>query len=291
MMKSYVVIFLFVVVMISGCGTIVHKDSLVQITPSKIDDIEISSRALNKNMRFAVYLPPDYDADQSYPVLYVLYGFGGNRNYIFNPMGLDQVADHLIHEGKITPLIIVSPDYGNSFAVDTVPGQGVKPSAVDEGNYEDYIMDEIVPYVDTHYSTEASRAGRYVGGFSMGGYAALYLGFTHSDLFSKVGGHSAAIWDYTAQDYFTDQRDWLYPTEELRNLRDPFRLAVNNNLEHVQVYLDAGESDGLAVVDEKLYTLLKNEGIPVAWHSNPGGHSTSYWMTHFEDYLTFYSGK
>ncbi|MDQ0090982.1 enterochelin esterase-like enzyme [Paenibacillus anaericanus] len=288
MNKSFIVMSLFIFLMISGCGTIAPKNSVV---PSKIDDIEIISRALKKTMRFAVYLPPDYDADKRYPVLYALYGFGGTRNYFFNPMGLDQVADRLISENKIAPLIIVSPDYGNSFAVNTIPGQGVKPGAVDEGNYEDYLIDEVIPYVDTHYSTEISRDSRFVGGFSMGGYAALFLGFTHTDLFSKVGGHSAAIWDFTSQDYYTDQRDWLYPNEELRNQRDPFRLAASKDLKNTQVYLDVGEADGLALVDEKLYNLLKSIDIPVEWHINPGGHSTSYWIAHFEDYLTFYSGR
>jgi enterochelin esterase-like enzyme len=43
----------------------------------------------------------------------------------------------------------------------------------------------------------------------MGGYAALFLGFSYPELFSKIGGHSAAIWDYSTNDDYTDQRDWL----------------------------------------------------------------------------------
>jgi enterochelin esterase-like enzyme len=241
---------------------IITASASVEYTNSKIEDIEITSEALQRKINFEVYLPPNYDAGKKYPVLVSMYGYGGTRDYIFGSMGLNQVADRLIEEGSINPLIIVSPDYGNSFGVNTRPGQGINPGSVDEGSYEDYLLKEVIPYIDSHYSTSAARESRYVGGFSMGGYAALFLGFSHPELFSKIGGHSAAIWDYSMNDNYTDQRDWLYPNEILRNLRDPFRLADTRSLGSVQVYLDAGDSDGLAVVDEKLYKLLKSKQIP-----------------------------
>lgn len=274
----------------TGCS-LSSKDNRNVKAVSGIDDIEIYSKALATNMRFDVYTPPGYNPKLKYPVFYMLYGYGGNRDYVFENMGLGEVSDHLIQAGAIVPMIIVSPDYGNSFAVNTVPGQGVNPGGVDEGNYEDYLLKEVIPYVDSHYSTISSREGRYVGGFSMGGYAALYLGFNHTDLFSKIGGHSAAIWDYTDNDQYVDQRDWLYPTEALRNQRDPFKLAESRKLNDVRVYLDAGSDDQLAAVDEELYTLLKSRHVQAEWHTNPGGHSVSYWTEHFEDYLKFYSGK
>ncbi|AZN39179.1 alpha/beta hydrolase [Paenibacillus albus] len=274
---------------LSGCSSSRLGNDIVSPT-SNIDDIEIYSKALKSKMSFDVYTPPGYDPKLKYPVLYMLYGYGGNRGYVFDNMELGQVTDRLIENDEISPLIIVSPDYGNSFAVNSVPGQGINPGSVDEGLYEDYLLEEVIPYVDKNYRTIASREGRYVGGFSMGGYAALYLGFNHTDLFSKIGGHSAAIWDYTDNDQYTDQRDWLYPTAALRERRDPFKLAVSRNLDDVHIYLDAGENDQLAAVDEKLFTLLKSKHAQVEWHTYPGYHSASYWMEHFADYLKFYSG-
>ncbi|SEO30397.1 esterase family protein [Paenibacillus sp. OV219] len=191
---------LIIGLILSGCSSSEKGNNNVEAF-SKIDDIEIYSKALKSNMSFDVYTPPGYNPKLKYPVVYMLYGYGGSRGYVFDSMGLGQVADRLIANDDIAPLIIVSPDYGNSFAVNTVPGQGKNPGSVDEGSYEDYLLKEVLPYVDTNYSTVASREGRYVGGFSMGGYAALYLGFNHTDLFSKIGGHSAAIWDYTDSVY------------------------------------------------------------------------------------------
>ncbi len=273
---------------LSGCG---DRSAHRPVSASYLDTVDIDSQALGKMKHAAVYVPPGYDPKREYPVLYALYGYGGTRDSVFSLMGLNRVADRLIAEGKIKPLLIVSPDYGQSFGVNTTPGQGVKPPGVDEGRYEDYLIKELIPQIDRTYSTHSQRSGRMLAGFSMGGFASLYLGFRHADLFSRVGGHSAAIWDYGAEDDYIDQRDWLYPSEPLRNERDPFRLAVSRDLSGIAVYLDAGAEDGLAGVDEKLYRLLRQTGVAAEWHTWPGGHAVSYWTGHFADYLQFYAGQ
>jgi enterochelin esterase-like enzyme len=265
-------------------------DPLENDSLSQIETIMIDSAALNETIGVDVYLPPGYNEAESYPVLYLFYGYGGNRSAVFDWLRLHEVADDLIESKQVKPTIIVSPDYGNSFGVDTVPGEGRNPGDVDEGNYESYIIDEVIPYIDAHYSTISTREDRFIGGFSMGGYAALYLGINYSDLFSKIGAHSAALWDYSSTDQFAHQRDWLYANEELRNARDPFRLALEKDLTKSQIYLDVGSSDGLAGVNERFHSLLVSKDIPVEWHLNTGNHSMSYWSNHLEDYLLYYSG-
>ena len=125
----------------------------------------------------------------------------------------------------------------------------------------------------------------------MGGYTALYLGLSNPDLFSRIGGHSSSIWDYTSSDMFIGQRDWLYATDELRKQRDPFRIVHHKDIEGIHVYLDVGSEDGLAGVNENLKGTLESIDIPMEWHLNPGGHSMGYWTDHMEDYLLFYGGK
>lgn len=249
------------------------------------------SEKLDTEMGISIYLPPAYSSDIKYPVLYLLYGYGGTQDAWFSSLGAHRAADRLISAGKIEPLIIVSPSYGNSFGVNSAEGEGRDPGGVSIGPYEDYLIKELIPYIDSQYSTLATKAGRYVGGASMGGYAALYLGFNHTDLFSKIGGHSASIWDYTETDQFVDQRDWLYATDELREIRDPFRLAENRDLNDLEIYLDCGMGDPLAQKDYLLYELLQSKGVNVQWVPNAGGHSMSYWSGQLENYLVFYNGK
>lgn len=258
---------------------------------SRIEQVRLSSSALNRDMTLSVYLPPGYVPDVRYPVLYALYGYGGTHASWFDYLSIDDVADRLIREGRLQPLLIASPDYGNSFGVNSSAEDGHDPGTVSIGRYEDYLIREVVPYVDSRYSTMDDKSRRYVGGASMGGYAALYLGFSYPDLFGKVGAHSAALWTYSASDLYTDQRDWLYASEALRAKRDPFKLISADKLAGMQVYLDAGEADPLAEQDQALYEALKSQGIDAVWSPAPGGHDAGYWSSQLERYLLFYAGK
>ncbi|MFC5702600.1 alpha/beta hydrolase [Cohnella faecalis] len=258
---------------------------------SRIEQVDFHSAALDSEMSLSVYLPPAYSPAVEYPVLYLLYGYGGTHDSWFTYLRINEASDRLIQENRIDPVIIVSPDYGNSFGVNTKAGESKDPGGVSIGPYEDYLIQDVVSYVDSHYSTRTSRDGRYIGGASMGGYASLFLGLTHPDLFSKIGAHSAAIWNYTSTDQFTDQRDWLYANEALRDERDPFKLAESGKLSGTRIYLDAGEADALAEKDRSLYERLNDLNVDAQWVSNPGGHDAAYWSGQLESYLLFYAGK
>lgn len=258
---------------------------------SKIEQIRIDSQALGKEMHATVYLPPDYNPDSRYPVLYLFHGYGGSHGDYFSYLNIDAAADRLLQKDLIHPLIMVAPEYGNSFGVNAKPDEGQDPGGVSIGPYEDYLIQEVIPYIDTHYSTQDSRTARYIGGISMGGYASLYLGLTYHELFSKIGAHSAALWTYTSSDQFTGQRDWLYADKQLRSARDPFILAAPENLKEMEFYLDAGKGDALAEKDYEFYTLLKNNNANVTWTTALGGHDAAYWIGQLEAYLGFYAGK
>ena len=266
-----------------------NKDAPMNI--SKLESITLPSKALDRDMSATIYLPPGYQLDRSYPVLYLLYGYGGNANSWFTYLHMGDAADRLIESNLIDPLIIVSPDYGNSFGVNSNPLDANEAASVgvDTGFYENYLIHELIPYVDRTYSTTKDKQGRWIGGISMGGYAALMLGFTYPEMFSKIGAHSAALWTYSSTDQFTGQRDWLYANPALRELRDPFLLSRNNELNEMTIYLDAGTEDPLSEKDELLYQQLQEQGIPSQWVSLPGGHDITYWSSRLEDYLLFYA--
>ena len=259
---------------------------------SKVKSDVVVSEVLKTDMGFDIYLPKDYDENIKYPVLYSLHFFDGNQHTLLGGLiSLNANADTLIANNKIQPMIIVSPDYKNSFAVNTTLAQGAAATGAVIGLYKDYLINELIPYVDAHYSTITQREGRFIDGYSMGGFAALHIGFSHPELFAKVGAHSAAFWDYAADDLYTDRRDWLYPTTELRKERDPFLLAKTQDLKSTQVYVDAGTNDALAGVDERFYLALLGLGITAEWHTSSGGHTLAYWKSNTDNYLLFFSAK
>lgn len=256
---------------------------------STINYRSIKSTALGRMMGIGVYLPPDYNPSNRYPVLYIMYGYGGNEYSLFNNfMKINQTADHMVTNGLMPPTILVVPDYDNSFAVNSTPGQNPDSGGGSIGFYEDYLITEVIPYIDQNFSTSKDRSGRFIEGYSMGGFAALYLGFNYPDLFSKIGAHSSALWDYTNSDMFIGQRNWLYTTPALRAQRDPFLLAQSQDLRNIDIYLDAGSDDALRGVNERFYQQLLKHGIRVQWHSTTGGHDAAYWSKNTEDYFQFY---
>ncbi len=128
-----------------------------------------------------VYLPPDYDEDKFYPSVYALTGFTGRGKMMLNDSAFTpnfaERMDSLINDGKIKPMIAVLPDcfthYGGS--------QYINSTAT--GNYEDYLTQEIVPFVDENFRTINDKNSRAVMGKSSGGYGALIMALRHSDIF------------------------------------------------------------------------------------------------------------
>lgn len=186
------------------------------------------------------------------------------------------------------PMILVVPDYKNSFAVNSTREQNPNSGGGTIGLYEDYLIKELIPYIDSNFHTDATRAGRFIEGYSMGGFAALYLGFNYPEMFSKIGAHSSALWDYSNRDQFLGQRNWLYTTPELRARRDPFLLAKTQDLRNLDIYLDVGTNDSLLGVNQRFYQALLAQGIRVEWHSSSGGHDKTYWESNIENYFEFY---
>ncbi len=132
-----------------------------------------------------VYLPPDYEtSDKNFPVVYCLTGFTGRGKMLLNDNAftpnLAERMDLLINENKIKPMIVVMPDcftfYGGS--------QYINSTAT--GDYEDYLTEEIVSFVDENFRTIAGKDSRAVMGKSSGGYGALVCGLRHADKFGLI---------------------------------------------------------------------------------------------------------
>lgn len=286
---------------ITGCGSIPASGTPSEATTVKesantktttaptaapqIQTIKVSmdSKHLGKKMNLNVYLPIDYDKNKKYAVLYLYHGYGGDENDWAEDMNLESTAGKLFLSGKVTPFIIVTPDLGNSYAI----------NSEEYGDYEDYLIQDVIGYIDTNYSTIQGREARYIGGLSMGGHAALHLGFKYHDLFSKVGGFSPAVWLMYDPGNYTDIIQWMYPTEELRKDRDPLLLAESCDLTQTMVWLDCGTEDDYKFYEgtEKLYNILKTKGVQAEYHAFPGKHEGAYWSAHLEEYLTFFGSK
>ena len=161
--------------------------------PGTVVVLEHVSNALKGNRwgdphirKLAVWLPPQYDdgTRRRFPVLYDMTGFTGSglahvgwKSFGYN---IPERAARLIHEGKMGPAIFVLPDCFTALG----GNQYINSSAT--GRYEDYLLGEIIPFVEKTYSVKAWG----VFGKSSGGYGAIVLGMRHPKLFRALADHS-----------------------------------------------------------------------------------------------------
>jgi enterochelin esterase-like enzyme len=174
------------------------------LTPNYMENSEIR--------QMQIYTPPGYDkhGTKSYPVIYLLQGLPlGEKSYLWpklyepwigDPMpffaapdfpeeGFREWMDGLIESGQVQPLIIVMPDADNNLY-----GWSLFTNSVLNGGFEDYIVNDLVNYMDANYRTIASAEGRALVGTSQGGYGAMKLGILHPDKFSVVASHTGLLY-------------------------------------------------------------------------------------------------
>jgi hypothetical protein len=144
-----------------------------------------------------VYVPPGYDEEPEprYASVYVIQGYTGHvsmwRNRTAFRQPFIETADEVFARGEAAPTILVYVDawtgYGGSQFVDS-PGTGA---------YHSYLCDEIVPFVDNHYRTLASRDHRAISGKSSGGFGAMITPMLRPDLFGALATHAGdALYEF-----------------------------------------------------------------------------------------------
>jgi enterochelin esterase family protein len=145
------------------------------------------SKSLGTVRRLTVYTPPGYDKNRStrFPVLYLFHGANADENAWYRLGRANLILDNLLAAGKIRPFIVVMP-----FGYGVTPGG---PQADNTAKFGRDLIEDVIPYVDDSYRTHANRTNRAIVGLSMGGGQALSIGLNNIELFSHVGGFSAAI--------------------------------------------------------------------------------------------------
>jgi S-formylglutathione hydrolase FrmB len=164
-----------------------------------------------------VYLPPSYaESSRSFPSVYLLHGFSSRAaSWLIGPavafgaplVPLGDLLDEAIEQGRAEEVIVVMPDgwskYGCSQWVDS-------PTT---GYFEQYIINEVVPYIDREFRTISASASRGVTGISSGGNGAWNLGSRHPDVFGAMAPLSAdSYFEASIPEQFANMFDHVYPT-------------------------------------------------------------------------------
>lgn len=175
--------------------TLITPTSVSAQTDTLVHDT-VHSAALEKNLlgdspkrSVYVYLPPSYKKTVAsrYPTIYLLHGFKtSNKQWRADgDVNIRKIMDDLIATGKIGEMILVMPDSSNKY------GGSVYTNSVTTGNWEDFLTQDLIHYIDTKYRTKSQAASRGIAGHSMGGYGAIKLGMKYPDIYGAVYALSA----------------------------------------------------------------------------------------------------
>ncbi len=243
----------------------------------EIDTISVYSNTMKKEIKCVIVKPERYRKMDKLPVVYLLHGWSGNyAQWVKEATQLGRKADEL-------GLLLVCPDGGyDSWYFDSPIDSSVR--------YETFITKELVPYIDTHYKTDADRQHRAITGLSMGGHGAFYLSIRHIDLFGAVGSISGGVdfrpfpknWNISGRlgDTACCKTNW--DQHVVINLADKLQPG------DLKITFDCGVEDFFIPGNRALHQKLLDKKIDHDYAERPGGHTSAYWTNSIDYHLLFF---
>lgn len=222
-----------------------------------IDSILYNSSTVGATRKAMIYLPPGYSRQNTYPVLYLLHGIGGDEKEWLHGGHPETILDNLYAAGKLQPMIVVMPN-GRAMKDDRATGNIMAPDKVQAfADFEHDLLNDLIPYVESHFSVMADREHRALAGLSMGGGQSLNFGLTHLDIFAWVGAFSAAPNTKTPEALLPD------PAAAKKQLR--------------LLWISCGDQDRLMSFSKRTHDYFTEKGVPHIFYVEPGGHEFKVW--------------
>jgi len=242
-----------------------------------IDTVATYSKVMGKEIKAVVITPKSYSITKKYPVVFLLHGYSGNyASWIKSAPQIEKLADQY-------EMIIVTPD-GNfdSWYWDSP----VDPSS----QYETYISNELIAFIDTNYSAIKGKEGRAITGLSMGGHGALYLAIRHQDVFGVAGSMSGGV-DISPFPENWNMKSYLGSRSKFPEIWEEYSVFGQLNLlngNNLPLVIHCGTDDFFYQVNLKLHEELTYLNIPHSFTTNPGEHNWDYWNDAVQYQLLFF---
>ena len=248
---------------------------------SEIRAEHVYSKILGEDISVNVYLPAGYDqdAEQLYPVVYLLHGlYGGFRDWAEKGHMKDPV-DEMIASGEAVRMIIITPNAGHPDVHHRWNGYFNMPGRP----YEDFFFKELIPTIESRFRIQGDKQHRVIMGLSMGGGGSTVYCQRHPDMFSSCYAMSA--WLDNSEPDASNPADKLYIVRQ--SVRD--HSAINYvidadeetlaSLRTVKWFFDCGDDDSLLDHTIQLYQEMRNRKVKAELRVRDGWHSWEYWHT------------
>jgi len=242
------------------------------VAHGEVLELNYQSTSIDKDREALVYLPPGYDASSdSYPVLYLLHGAGGDERTWVDRWQANVILDNLIADGRLDPLIVIMP-YGYTSRREA--GQRRGGPGDYKADMEEFTVDffaDLIPLVESRYRATADRAHRAIAGLSMGGGQSLAIGLTHPDMFRGVAGFSSAM-------QIANSTAWGGIDMETTLAAN---VAAINELE--MLWVGCGTEDTLFNANKSFSEQLTTAGVEHTFRVTLGGHTGAVWSRYLNE--------
>jgi enterochelin esterase-like enzyme len=213
------------------------------IAHGTVATVEYPSSTVGGKRPMTVYAPPGFSKDARYPVFYLLHGATDDHNTWMKKGKAEAILDNMYADKKIVPMIVVMP---NSYTEEKKDGAKTGTTK----RFEDDLLKDVIPYVESHYPVLADREHRAIVGWSMGGGQALRIGLKNLDKFAWIGGLSSALMGGA-------------PT-----MTSPDDLNTKLRL----LWVSCGDKDTLLKGNTAFHNNLTEKNVTHIWHVDSGPH-------------------
>ena len=246
----------------------------------EVDTLDVFSLSMQKTLKVAVTTPSTYQTSQDrYPVIYLLHGGSGSFSDWHQKVTQKGIVNQLAETYNV---VIVTPGVGPASYYYDSP-------LLDSVRYETYMIQELIPLIDSKYRTLAQKESRAITGLSMGGHGAITLAAKHPELFVAAGSMSGVM---------NIDTDLWKVGEDFRNLRKKGQLEMLGAINYkapqfnpytavglvdqlkdqgVAVIIDCGVDDFLIETNRQMHGILLDKKIAHEYIERPGAHTWTYW--------------
>jgi S-formylglutathione hydrolase FrmB len=239
--------------------------------------VHFFSELLGKQVAMNVILP---DRGRGpFPVYYLLHGLSDDYTIWHRRTRIEYYVRDL-------PLIVVMPDGYRGFYTDNEQGPA----------YAKFFTEELTAFVERVFPARRHRAGRFVGGLSMGGYGAMRLALGYPHLYKSANSHSGALLagsDPRPQRHEQIEFRRIFGARPAGSDHDLLALArrAAKSKQMPRLRIDCGTDDFLIGHNRTFHGALQKLGIAHEYDEYPGAHDWDYWDRHVMRAVRFHMGK
>lgn len=237
-------------------------------TYSSAQHITYESKTTGLERGANVLLPVDYDPEKQYAVLYFQHGIFGDEYSLINDANnaIAEILGNLSAEGLAREVIVVFSDMYATSDPELKPGFTAEAVAPYD-NFINELADDLIPYIESHYSVLTGRENRGILGFSMGGRESLYIGVNRPDLFGYIGAISPAPG-------LTPARDWAM-THPGQMEEDELHFAEGAKLPELLMVCCGTKDSVVGQFPASYHRILEQNGVEHLWYEVPGADHDS----------------